>query len=244
MLRTAPSDSFRTGSLASVLETEIERLILAGTIQPGERINENQLAARFGTSRGPIREAIRALEGAGMVEAIPNRGVFVRTLSVGEVREVYDVRAALFGLAGRLMADRATSGDVETLDDFIARMEAAASALDFESYYPLNLAFHAFILDACGNATLAAEYKAFVKRLTLFRARSLVQGGGLGVSNREHREMVEAVRARDAQWAHDAHWRHVINAKNRLLAVVRAEEAALEVPSAGGTHGDNQTSGR
>jgi DNA-binding GntR family transcriptional regulator len=205
-----------------------ERLILSGSIPPGGRINENQLAASFGTSRGPIREAIRALEGAGMVEAIPNRGVFVRTLSVGDVREVYDMRAALFGLAGRLLADRSTPADMARLDDFIAQMEAAAAARDFESYYPLNLAFHAFILDACGNATLASVYKAFVKRLTLFRARSLVQGGGLNVSNREHREMVEAIRARDAQWAHDAHWRHVVNAKNRLLAVVRAEGAIAD----------------
>jgi DNA-binding FadR family transcriptional regulator len=78
-------------------------------------------------------------------------------------------------------------------------------------------------LDSCGNATLAREYKSLVKRLTLFRARSLVQGGGLTVSNREHRAMVEAIRAHDSQWAHEAHWLHVSNAKNRLLAVVRAE---------------------
>ena len=70
-------DVLRTRSLASVLEREIERMILASEIPPGRRVNENQLAARFGTSRGPIREAIRALEGAGMVETIPNRGTFL-----------------------------------------------------------------------------------------------------------------------------------------------------------------------
>jgi len=73
-----PIDILRTRSLSSVLEGEIERLILSGEIAPGRKINENQLAVRFGTSRGPIREALRTLEGAGLVETIPNRGAFVR----------------------------------------------------------------------------------------------------------------------------------------------------------------------
>ena len=219
MIAPQPIDILRTRSLSSVLEGEIERLILSGEIAPGRKINENQLAVRFGTSRGPIREALRTLEGAGLVETIPNRGAFVRSMSVDEVREIYEVRAALFALAGRLVAERAVPATVEALDGFIQRMEQAAQAHDFESYYPLNLAFH-----ACGNATLARQYRTFVQRLTLFRARSLVQGGGLNVSNREHREMVEAIRARDPEWAHQAHWRHVANSRNRLLAVVREEQ--------------------
>ncbi|MHB2169057.1 FCD domain-containing protein [Alsobacter sp. R-9] len=226
MAETADIEVLRTRSLASVLEREIERRILSGEIPAGGRINENQLATQFGTSRGPIREALRALEGAGLVESIPNRGNFVRSVTVQEVREVYEIRAALFGLAGRLLAERAGPEVIARLDDFIERMERAAGERDFDSYYPLNLAFHTFILDACGNATLAREYKSFVKRLTLFRARSLVQGGGLTVSNREHREMVESIRARDGAWAHEAHMRHVSNAKNRLLAVLREEAYA------------------
>jgi DNA-binding GntR family transcriptional regulator len=228
MSTAEPLDILRTRSLSNVLEGEIERLILNGEIAPGRKINENQLALRFGTSRGPIREALRTLEGSGLVETIPNRGAFVRSMSVEEVREIYEVRAALFALAGRLLAERATPQVVTALDGFIQRMEQATQEHDFDRYYPLNLEFHAFILDACGNATLARQYRAFVQRLTLFRARSLVQGGGLNVSNREHREMVDAIRARDPDWAHEAHWRHVTNARNRLLAVVREQQRAGE----------------
>jgi DNA-binding GntR family transcriptional regulator len=228
MSTAEPIDILRTRSLSSVLEGEIERLILNGEIAPGRKINENQLALRFGTSRGPIREALRSLEGSGLVETIPNRGAFVRSMSVEEVREIYEVRAALFALAGRLLAERATPQVVTALDGFIQRMEQATQEHDFDRYYPLNLEFHAFILDACGNATLARQYRAFVQRLTLFRARSLVQGGGLNVSNREHREMVDAIRARDPDWAHEAHWRHVTNARNRLLAVVREQQRTAE----------------
>jgi DNA-binding GntR family transcriptional regulator len=223
----APSalDQLRTAPLGGVLAEELERMIMAGEIKPGERINEQQLAQRFSVSRGPIREAVRALEGSGLVEASPNRGVFVRRLTVDEVRELYDIRAALFGLAGKLMAERATAADVARLEQAVIAMERAAEARDFDAYYPLNLAFHEAIVEGAGNRTLANQYRAFVKTLTLFRARSLVQGGGLAVSNREHREMVSAIAARDGTWAHEAHWRHVASAKDRLLRVVRTEQA-------------------
>ncbi|MBC7800544.1 MAG: FCD domain-containing protein [Gemmatimonadaceae bacterium] len=220
---TTDTPAQRTASLATVLEREIERMIVGADLAPGERINENQLADRFGTSRGPIREAVRALEGSGLVTSVRNRGFFVRRLSVTEVREVYDVRAALFGLAGRLLAERVTDAQLAQLHAFVATMEDASAARDFDAYYPVNLAFHEYIMDASGNATLAAQYRNFVKKLLLFRVRSLVQGGGLAVSNREHREMLSAIAARDPSWSHEAHWRHVAAAKDRLLAVVRYE---------------------
>src|SRR3546814_14438087 len=72
-------------------------------------------------------------------------------------------------------------------------MEAAAAQSDFETYYPLNLEFHRTIVESTGNKMLLAEYMRFVKQMHLFRAKSLVQGGGLAVSNREHREMVDAL---------------------------------------------------
>ncbi len=219
-------EQLRSAPLGGVLAEELERMIMAGEIRPGERINEQQLALRFNVSRGPVREAVRALEGGGLVEASPNRGVFVRRLTVDEVRELYDIRAALFGLAGKLMAERATPDEVARLEAQLAGMERAAESRDFDAYYPLNLAFHGFIVDGSGNRTLANQYRAFVKTLTLFRTRSLVQGGGLAVSNREHREMVAAIAARDPTWAHEAHWRHVASAKDRLLRVVRAEQMA------------------
>ncbi len=216
-------DATRSVPLSKVLVDALEGMIVAGEMRPGERLNEQQLAQRFGVSRGPIREAVRALEGAGFVEAVTNRGVFVRRVTVAEVRELYDVRAALFGLAGRLLAERASEATISRLHDLVSAMELAAAERDFDAYYPLNLVFHEAIVDGSGNATLAAQYRAFVKRLTLFRARSLVQGGGLAVSNREHREMVAAIAARDPVWAQEAHWRHVASAKDRLLKVVRTE---------------------
>lgn len=208
----------KSRSLALLLESEMERMIMAGDIGPGDRINENQLALRFGTSRGPIREALRALEAGGLVELMPNRGVFVRRISLSEACNIYAVRAALFGLAGRTCAEILTSEQISDLTEQVAAMEKAARAKDFEAYYPMNLRLHEFIVDNCGNPVLASHYRDLVKLLHLFRARSLVQGGGLASSNGEHREMVDAIAARDLDRAHHAHFNHVMQARDRLMS--------------------------
>ncbi|WP_230532860.1 FCD domain-containing protein [Microvirga roseola] len=217
----------RTSSLTTAVEREVERLILNGSFAPGERINENKLALRLGTSRGPIREAVRALEGSGLVVSIPNRGSFIRQLSIEEALEIYEVRAALFGLAGQLLAERVTEKQIRHMNGLVKDMEEASLRQDFDGYYPLNLAFHEYIIDSAGNATLAQHYRSLVKKLHLFRARSLVQGGGLAVSNLEHREMLSAIAARDPERAYRAHRSHVIQAKDRLLVLMKSEADEL-----------------
>ena len=210
----------KTSSLTSVLEQQLEKLIINGDLAPGDRLNEIQLAARFGTSRGPLREAMRSLEAKGFVEVIRNRGVFVRRLSLEDACEVYDVRATLFGLAGRLVAQKMTDELLGQLKDLVAQMEEAAQGNDFNAYYPLNLEFHKTILQASGNKTLIAEYARFVNKMHLFRAKGLVQGGGLAVSNSEHAEMLAALASGDPDRAFTTHWRHVERAKHRMIAAV------------------------
>jgi DNA-binding GntR family transcriptional regulator len=212
----------KTVSLTSALERQLESLIVRGELAPGERLNEIQLAARFGTSRGPLREATRSLEAKGFVEAIRNRGVFVRQLSLSEACEVYELRSVLFGLAGRLLAPRMTDEIQIKLETLVEAMERASKASDLDAYYPLNLEFHDVIVNAAGNQTLAAEYHRFVKKMHLFRVKSLVQGGGLAVSNHEHAQILEALTSRDPDRAFTAHWGHVDNAMRRMIAAVKA----------------------
>ncbi len=212
----------RTSSLTGVLERELEHLILTGELKPGERLNEIQLSNRFGTSRGPLREATRSLHARGLVDIIRNRGVFVRSISPKEALEIYDVRAAIFGLAGRLLTDRLTDEMLRQLDVFLSRMDRIAAEQNFDDYYPVNLAFHDYLVNATGNATLVAEYKSFVNKLHLCRARGLVQAGGLSVSNREHREMVDALASGRQDRAQEAFFRHVERSKLRFLSTLEA----------------------
>lgn len=224
-------DVLRLQSITSVLRKEIEQLVLSGSFRSGDRLNENALAVRFNVSRGPIREACRALAETGLLELIPNRGVFVRTVTREEAEGLYDLRAGLFGLAARLAAKRVSDEDVAALEGLLDAMEAAASQ-SVDRYYPLNLQFHQKILTISGNGRLTEEYNGLIKELHLFRARGLLHGGGLAVSNAEHRRIVDALRARDEVAAFEAAYQHVQNGKARMLVVEDVE--GLAAPRDGG----------
>jgi DNA-binding GntR family transcriptional regulator len=215
-LTATPIEILRSHSLPMLLEREIERVILGGGYDPGSRINEKELALRFGISRGPVREALRSLEATGLVEQIPNRGVFVRRLTTTQADEIYEVRAALFSLAGRLLAERATEEEIARLRIFVQTMDDAIASDDFDSYAEENFALHEFIVERAGNGVLAAQYLSLIKQLRLYRTRSLMFGNAMRASNAEHREMVEAIAARDPDRAYAGHYRHVANAKVRL----------------------------
>lgn len=227
-LKTDRSDLtiLRTSSLTGALERELEHLILTGELKPGERLNEIQISTRFGTSRGPLREATRSLQAKGLVDIIRNRGVFVRSVSPKEALEIYDVRAAIFGLAGRLLADLVTDPMLTKLNGYLDKMDEIAAVKDFDQYYPVNLAFHDYLITATGNETLVKEYKGFVNKLHLARARGLVQAGGLSVSNREHREMVDALASGNRERAQESFFRHVERSKIRFRSTLDADAEA------------------
>ena len=207
----------RTVTLASALERKVERLIVTGELEPGARLIENQLASLFGTSRGPLREALRSLAAKGFVESVRNRGFFVRRLSIAEAKEIYLVREVLFGLAGRLAAGKMTEEGLSSLNELMKQMDEASQAEDVDSYYGLNLEFHDGILAIADNQTLTEDYKRLVVRMHLFRVKGLVLGGGLAVSNEEHRVMYNALEARDPDRAEAAHREHVRRGQNRVI---------------------------
>ncbi len=101
---TATIEMLRENSLATLAQRELERQIISGEIAVGTKLNEADIAGSLGVSRGPVREAFRALDQAGLVRVEKNRGVFVRQVSLAEANEIYEVRAALEGLIGRLAA--------------------------------------------------------------------------------------------------------------------------------------------
>jgi DNA-binding GntR family transcriptional regulator len=215
---TKALDILKSQSLTSVLQHEIEELVLSGSYRSGQRLNEKALAERFNVSRGPVREACRALAKMGLLELVPNRGVLVRRISRREAEDLYDVRATLFGLAARLTAARITPPQMALLDSQLERMEAAAETRSLDTYYPLNLKFHESILELSGNLRLVDEYFRLIKELHLFRARGLLHGGGLSVSNSEHRKIADTLRKGDPLAAFEAAFEHVQNGKQRMLS--------------------------
>ena len=208
----------RENSLSGVVRHEIERLILSGELPTGTRVNENAIALRLGVSRGPVREACRALVELGLLDLIPNRGVFVRSLDRHDVEEVYDLRAGLTGLAGSLLAAKVTDAQVDRLRVLIEEMDKAADGGDFRSFYPVNLEFHDIILQLTGNSRLIKSYRSLVKEFQLFRTHGLVQSDALKESNHEHHAILAALEQRDATAAYDASFKHVQHGKQRMFA--------------------------
>ncbi len=211
----------QANSLPALVQAEIEQLILRGELAVGQRINESDLAARFSMSRGPIREALRALEESRLVRSEKNRGVFVREVSVAEADEIYDVREALDQLIGQRVAERATPEQRRALESVVAEMDEATNLKDIKRYHALNLKFHDMLVDYAGNARLTESYRLLTKGLLLFRLRGLQDGGGFAVSNTEHRAVVEAVAARDSARAGRLLRRHAVESRARMHKAAR-----------------------
>ncbi|MCT8174571.1 phosphonate utilization associated transcriptional regulator [Variovorax sp. Varisp41] len=219
MVTSNPSSALaflQSSSLPMLMQEEIERLIMTGELPVGSRINESELSQRFNTSRGPIREALRALEEAGLVRNEKNRGVFVREIAFEEADEIYELREALEEIIGRRVALAIKPDAVERLRAMLDAMRSAAQAQDVEQYAQLNLQFHEILLDTAGSRKLTETYKRLVKELHLFRMRALDSGGGLRVSADEHRDIVEAIASGDPDIAGRALRRHVAGSRARM----------------------------
>ncbi len=227
-------------SLTARVQAGIESLIMTGELRGGDRVNEIALSERFGTSRGPIREACRALAQEGLLVAVPNRGVFVRELDLREALEVYDIRSALDELMGRSIAERITDPQIAELWRLIEAMDAAAGDRDLERYYPANLAFHNRLLALASNRRLERLYRSLVKELHLFRRKGLLQQGSMAISNAEHRQIVGAIAARDPIAAGVSMKSHVLAAKQRLLAAVEAECSEQLLAAAAGDQSERR----
>jgi DNA-binding GntR family transcriptional regulator len=239
----AAIELLRENSLAMMAQRELERRIVSGEIAVGAKLNEVDIANALGVSRGPVREAFRALDQAGLVRVEKNRGVFVRQLSLEEASEVYEVRAALEGLIGRLAAQRIDADELEQLRAIGKKMAALSSksgsatllelprgagravpalgAMDksrkAEAYFALNLEFHELVARAARNASLLTHYRRVVNELDLYRRETLTRSSdSIPVSTREHEAIVNALAKGDERLAERLLVEHVLHSRERL----------------------------
>ncbi|MCU0773117.1 MAG: phosphonate utilization associated transcriptional regulator [Ideonella sp.] len=215
--RPATIALLQSHSLTQLVQAELENLILSGELAPGAKLTELTLAARLGVSRGPIREAFRLLEEAGLVRTEKNRGVFVRQVPLDEALEIYDLRAAMDEWVGRRLATSASVAQIKELRGLVEAMERAVRDEDGTGYHRLNLAFHDRMVEMAGNAKLTAIYRRLIKELSLFRRLNLAAAGWLPVSVQEHRQILKAIAAQDAAAAGAAMFDHVMESRQRTL---------------------------
>ncbi len=230
-MATLPSTSTSTGTnargpgLSHTIAAELKKLVYSGEFMPGERLNEAALALRMGTSRGPIREAIKVLAGLGIVTAVPNKGVFVRQLSLREMLEIYELRALVFGYAAERACEHLAEGHRKRFEQLLGAMDQACDAGDGTLYYELNLQFHELILLLSGNQRARQAYDDYVKELHLVRRRYFDAPGNMRRSNVEHRAIFDAMVAANPGKARVAAERHVQAGRVRLLSGFEAPPA-------------------
>ena len=191
----------RAESLTAIVQKELERMIVDGELRAGDRLNEQALAQRFGVSRGPVREAMRALECAQLVSTRMNQGFFVREITPKETAEVYDVRAVVYGFICARRAMNVSAQALKELEGLIAQMDDAITANDPKTYYRLNLQFHDITIHHASHDRAQQTYRSLINESHLVRQRSLIEPERMRESNKEHAGLVDAFRAGDAELA-------------------------------------------
>lgn len=204
-------------SLTDVIHDQLERMILSGRLKPGEPVNEKSLSDNNGLSRGPIREACRRLEEAGLVEIIVNRGTFVRKISYRTATELCNLRELLAIYAIRRVVDRIQPEQVQAIITVMEKIEAAINTGDLHEFSDLNSDFHTMLIEAGGNQRLTMMYSAINKELTLFRWRALSQRTELSETLTAHRAIVSALIERNTDALVEAVEAHLRTATHRLL---------------------------
>ena len=201
---------------ADALRDELEQDIVTGTLRPGERLDEQTLAARFGVSRTPIREALMQLASAGLIELQARRGAFVASLSLKEVIERFEVMAALEGACGALAARRLTDQERGRLLQAHECCCSEARSGDADAYYYANERFHHVLYEASHNAYLAEQSRQLHDRLKPYRRLQLRALARVAASLAEHQAVIDAVLAGDGERAERVLKDHILIQGDRL----------------------------
>jgi GntR family transcriptional regulator, trigonelline degradation regulator len=202
----------------------LRQAILERKLAPGQRLIERELVEMTGVSRTSIREALRELAAEGLVTTIPNRGTVVAEVSIEEARQLYQVRSALEGLAGRLFVENATPAQRRALTSALRTVERAA-AKDPAAMLAAKDKFFDVLFDGGGNKALRSMAGTLHARVNLLRSMSLSRPGRPAESLAELGEIVAAVAANDADAAAKACSHHAESAGMAGFSAL-AEQAA------------------
>ena len=210
-------------TLPEAAAERLRTLIIEGELAPGARLNERELSERLGVSRTPLREAFRMLAADGLLVQLPNRGAQVVALSPDDVRHAFEVMASLEGLSGELAVARVTSRDLADLRALQAEMEEAHAKHDLPGYYRVNRTIHDRINAIAGNPILTQTFRTLNARLHALRFRSNLVRGKWDQAVAEHRDMIDALAARDGARLRGILVRHL---KAKLRAVLETMDAS------------------
>ncbi|GJM39735.1 MAG: GntR family transcriptional regulator [Ardenticatenaceae bacterium] len=186
-----------TDKVYELLRTDI----YSNRVLPGTPLQEAVIARELEISRGPVREALLKLSAEGFVDIFPRRGAIVSSLTWKEFLDAYQIRAALETLAVRLATPLLTEEDINTLTTLHEQMIQYAENEEVDEFFAFNEQFHHVFVDRSDNPKLNDVYRSLADQIRRYRMRSLTLRGGMKRSCNEHRAILDAVQARDAEQA-------------------------------------------
>lgn len=219
-----------TATLAEHVFQALQGAILNGELKPGEKLREPELAARFGTSRGPLRDALRRLEARRLVTNTPHSGARVVSLSGAQLAQLYEVREALEGMTCRLAAQNMTDGEIEELEQLLQAHEAEVERRLGKQYFQQegDLDFHYRIAAGCRNDMLrTALCEDHYQLMRLYRHKYSSRFGRPVRALAEHRQILQAIRDRDGELAEILMRRHIRKAREAFEQHIAAAAAAM-----------------
>lgn len=220
------SNKVSAQSLVDALAERIEAAIMSGDLQPGSKLSEQALAASLGVSRGPLREAIRRLEGRKLLQRTPNIGVHVASLSPADLYEILQVREALEGMACALAAVNMTDAELKALAELLEQHQQQKSVQEGTGYYQesKDFDFHFRIVKGSRNQRLVQMLcEDLYYLLRVYRYKSSTKPGRAKQALREHKDIVAALMRRDPVEAERKMRQHIGNA--RLYVEEQMKEA-------------------
>lgn len=203
----------------------LRRSIIQNELKPGERLATGALAERLGISRSPVREALHRLLQDGLVEARERSGMYVASVSLKEVDDVFRIRGALEGLTASLASERGTDDEFDRLQSILDQMRSHASAAEAAEVVQEADRFHETVLVAAKAPRLETQLGQIHQRMTYFRNLSLRVPGRAAEAVREHQALLMPIRARKADEAERIMREHINKAR---LVVVRTLAVQLE----------------
>ena len=192
-----------------ILLSEIENMIINGSMMPGERLDEMMLAKKYGVSRTPVREAIRALTAIGLVQNTGRQGSEVAHISISMLIEMFELMAVLEGMCAQLAARRATEEELKEMFTTHKLLEKTIKIGTHKEFYDVNLKFHDQLYNASHTQYLAEETLRLRRRLSPYRMRVTFQPGRMRATLGEHSEILKAIKQGNSQKAKDAAISHL-----------------------------------
>jgi DNA-binding GntR family transcriptional regulator len=204
---------------------KLKRMILSGRFKGDGALSERSLAALLSVSRVPVREAIKELEREGLLIIVPRSGILIRRLSLDEVRELYEVRQAVEGMAAYLCATRKQGGAVKAMRERLEALAAKGDDINHAAIQRASAAFHRMLFDVGGNSQLRAVYETLEPRIDLnLRITAVHDTSRIEQALDEHIKIARAIERRDGDKAERLTRLHLENGKTARLKILAGLE--------------------